>query len=155
VVKVKDIALSTLGTFAFVGLFLGPISWYMGATFHGRLHALEASGSRTKATVDAKEDSSGYRYVSVTVDVHYTDKESGERVSANEIDLNLKYFNALRTGQSVDIYYQGSDVVLLDNYKPEYVPIIKRKHWGMIYTLFSYGLLLGLIVHARRKKRAQ
>jgi len=50
--------------------------------------------------------------------------------------------------------YAGDQSVIVDDYKPQYVPLVKKPYWGMVLTMFSFGFFVTMIVTLQRKKRA-
>jgi len=151
--KTKKILFAIAAFVSLFGLFVGPYAWYTSATYYGKLNELEKTGTKTNAIVDSREEKRGFRATYVCVNIHYTEKQTGKVISRERINLNHGYFDDLRIGQSIPIYYKGKDVVLLDDYKTEYLPPIKWRYWGMIYTLLSYSFITGVTINTQRKRK--
>jgi hypothetical protein len=149
--KTKKIAFGIFAMTCVIGLFLGPAAWYSSASFYSQLRKLEASGNSAKAIVDNKTESPGYRTTYVTIDIHFTDDQNN-LVSRENIELNHLYYEDLEVGQSIPILYEGNEVALLDDYRSENVPLIRKPYWGMIYTLISYGFIIGMVIRNRRRQ---
>lgn len=151
--KLKKIAFVVFSMICVFGLFMGPLSWYDSSSFYGEFYELKESGTKTTAVIDKKFEDPGYRLRHTFVKIHFTDEQSGKKVSIDKIRLGNGYFNRLKVGSRVDIYYKGKKAVLIDNYKSEYVPPSQTKYVGMIHTLISYTFIIGMIIRTRKKHK--
>ncbi|MFT6504161.1 MAG: hypothetical protein ACJASQ_004304 [Crocinitomicaceae bacterium] len=150
--KTKKIILSVLILVFLLGLFLGPYAWYSSASFFGKYNELEKTGTKTTAVVDSKEENRVYRVSNITVDIHYKDEKQNKVIDKDGIIINGSYFDELSIGQSVAILYNGDDVILVDNYKSEHLPPIKKPYLGMIFTILSYAFIVWRVVSTRIKR---
>ena len=136
-----------------VGVFLGPASWYFSHSFYAELHDLEARGTTALATVDATHESIQFRYADHSADIHFNDAARGELVRIEGVEINALYEDVLRVDDQVEIWYAGDRAVIVDNYRSQYVPLIKRRYWGMVLTILSLGFFVRMVVILQRKKR--
>jgi hypothetical protein len=149
---------SLMGIFAlvsFVGIILGPASWYYSYSFHSEFRTLEANGKKAVASVDKIYESINYKYSIHTADVHFTDPNKNEIVQIEDIEINALYQNVLKVNDQVDIWYLNDKAVIIDNYNAEYVPLIKKPYWGMILTIISIVFFVRMIMIVQRKKKEQ
>ncbi len=138
---------------AVFGLVLGPIAWGKSAYTQREFNDFKSNGEKTTAIIDSKDNRRNFRVSIITVDLHYRNKSTQKMVYAKHIDVNAYYFDKLKLGATVAIYYKGDDVILVDNYNWENLPPIKKPYWGMIYTLFSYAYITYAIINTRRKRK--
>jgi exopolysaccharide biosynthesis protein len=151
--KTKTIILSVLILVFLLGLFLGPYAWYNSVSFFGKYNELKKTGTKTTAIVDSKMEKRVFRVSNITVDIHYKDEKQNKVIDKDGIDINGSYFDELSIGQSVAILYNGDDVVIVDDYKSEHLPPIKKPYWGMIFTILSYGFIAWRVISTRRKNK--
>ena len=103
--------------------------------------------------MDRTHDLIGYKHSLHTADVHFRDPEDDRLVQVEGVEINALYENELRAADEVDVWYLDERAVIVDNYKPEYVPLIKKPYWGMILTILSFGLFVRMVVIVQRKRR--
>lgn len=150
--KANKIINGVLAVIFLFGLFIGPVGWYKSASAQQKLHALQAKGVSTTAIIDAKQERRNFRVSFITVDVHFTDKETQKTVFKKRVNVNSYYYKKLNVNDRVPILYSGEELVLVDDFNWENLPPIKKPYWGMIYTLLSVAYILIRIIQTRRKR---
>lgn len=151
--KLRKVAFSLALFIAVFGLVLGPVGWYSSWSFQSTLKDFQDGGTPTVATVDKLHKKIQYRYAKIMVDVHYVNKEKNTMEYKDDIVINSYLYNELNPGDGVEILYKNGEVTLVDNYKWEYLPPIKKPYWGLILTLFSYTFMAERIITTRRKNK--
>ncbi len=152
--KLKQIAITIYLTLVFLGLILGPSSWYMNYSFVSEYNAFAKDAIEVKGTVYKRWKKIKGRSSNCYISVRYS-------IRPYEVTLasKVKVLHALEVtkGDEVTVlYHPGNpkdEIRIKGETDWKNLPPIRKPYVGIVYTLFAYVSLIYFLIRGYRKKR--